>query len=138
MYNDVYRSELIQARLLSVFTFIALFICSMGLLGMSLLLTQRKVKEIGIRKVNGASSGTLIQMLNWQLLKWVMISLLLAAPIAFFAMNQWLENFAYKTNLAWWIFALAGFIAIAVAFATVSLNTWRAARRNPVESLRYE
>ena len=138
MYNEVYRTELIQARLLSVFTFISLFICSMGLLGMSLLLTQRKIKEIGIRKVNGASSREVIRTLNWQLLKWVVLSFLLAVPIAFFAMNQWLENFAYKTSLSWWIFALAGLIAIAVAFLTVSVNSWKAATRNPVEVLRYE
>lgn len=138
MYNDVYRTELIQARLLSVFTFIALFICSMGLLGMSLLLTQRKEKEIGIRKVNGARTREVIRMLNWQLLKWVLISFLLAVPIAFFAMHQWLENFAYRITLSWWIFALAGSIAIAVAFLTVTLNSWRAATRNPTEVLRDE
>jgi len=138
MYKNVYETELLQSRLLSIFTFIALFICSMGLLGLSLLITQGRTKEIGIRKVNGAKINEIMRMLNWDIIKWILISFVFAIPLAFYSMNKWLENFAYKTALSWWIFALAGLVALFVSFLTISLNSWRAARRNPVEALRYE
>jgi len=138
MYKNVYKEELLQSRLLSIFTFIALFICSMGLLGLSLLITQGRTKEIGIRKVNGAKINEIMRMLNWDIIKWILISFVIAIPLAFYSMNKWLENFAYKTALSWWIFASAGLVALFVSFLTISLNSWRAARRNPVEALRYE
>ena len=138
MYEKVYTTELVQAKLLSVFTFIALFICSMGLLGLSLLTTQRRTKEIGIRKVNGAKISEIMIMLNWDFIKLIMTSFLLAIPFVYFAMNKWLENFAYKTALSWWIFALAGLAAMFIALITVSVQSWQAASRNPVEALRYE
>jgi len=138
MYKNLYKTELLQAKLLSVFTFIAIFICSMGLLGMSLLTTQRRTNEIGIRKVNGAKIGQIMIMLNWDFIKYIMISLIIAIPLAFFAMNKWLESFAYRTALNWWIFALAGLVAIFIALITVSIQSWKAASKNPVEALRYE
>jgi len=138
MYNDVYKTELLQARLLSIFTLMALFICSAGLLGMSLLTTRRRTKEIGLRKINGAEPGELMIMLNRDLIKWIVLSFVLAVPVAFFAMNKWLENFAYKTSLSWWIFVLAGLTAIIIALLTISGQSWKAASRNPVEALRYE
>jgi putative ABC transport system permease protein len=138
IYKNVYKTELLQEGLLSLFTFIALFISSMGLLGMSLLTTQRRTKEIGIRVVNGATIGELLTMLNWYFLKWIMISWLIAIPLAWFAMHKWMENFAYKTSLSWWIFALAGLITVMIALVTVSAQSWKAARTNPVEALRYE
>lgn len=138
MYKNVYETELLQADLLSIFTFIALFICSMGLLGLSLLTTQRRTKEIGIRKINGARIDEIIIMLNWDLVKWILISFIIAIPIAFLFMNKWLEAFAYKTALSWWIFVLSGLTAILIALITVSVQSWKAASRNPVEALRYE
>jgi putative ABC transport system permease protein len=138
MYKSLYKTELLQARLLSIFTFIALFICSMGLLGMSLLTTQRRTKEIGIRKVNGAGIGRILIMLNWDFIKWIILSFIIAIPIGFFAMRKWLAGFAYKTDLSWWIFALAGLIAIFIALITVSIQSWKSAGRNPVEALRDE
>ena len=138
MYENVYKTELLQAKLLSIFTFMALFICSMGLLGLSLLTTQRRTKEIGLRKINGAGIGELMIMLNWDLTKWIIISFVTAIPFAFIAMNKWLENFAYKTTLSWWIFALAGLTAMIIALLTVSWQSWKAASRNPVEALRCE
>jgi putative ABC transport system permease protein len=110
----------------------------MGLLGLSLLTTQRRIKEIGVRKVNGAGTAQILAMLNWDFMKWILISFLLAIPIAFLAMNKWLESFAYKTNLSWWIFALAGIIASLIALLTVSIQSWRASSKNPIEALRYE
>jgi len=138
MFKNLYKTELLQAKLLSVFTFLALFICSMGLLGMSLLTTQRRTKEIGIRKVNGARIDQTMIMLNWDFVKWILISFVIACPIAWYAMHRWLENFAYKTELSWWIFAIAGLFALGIALLTVSWQSWKAATRNPVEALRYE
>lgn len=138
IYKNVYKTELLQAKLLSLFTFIALFICSMGLLGMSLLTTQRRTKEIGLRKINGASIGEMMLMLNRDFIKWIIISLVLAVPVAYFAMNKWLENFAYKTTISWWIFALAGFSAVTIAILTVSFQSWKASSCNPVDALRSE
>jgi putative ABC transport system permease protein len=138
IYKNVYKTELLQVNLLSIFTFIALFISSMGLLGLSLLTTQRRTKEIGIRKINGARISEILLMLNWALIKWILISFVLAIPLAFFFMHKWLENYAYKTALSWWIFALAGLTALIIALITVSVQSWKAAGKNPVEALRYE
>ena len=138
MYRNVYSTELLQSRLLAVFTIIALFICSMGLLGMSLLTTQKRIKEIGIRRVNGAETGQIMVMLNWDFLKWILLSYILSIPLAFWAMDRWMESFAYRVPLSWWIFLLAGISALLVALVTVSVQSWRAATRNPVEALRYE
>jgi putative ABC transport system permease protein len=138
MYENVYKTELLQAKLLSLFTFIALFICSMGLLGLSLLTTQRRTKEIGIRKINGARIIEIMLMLNLDFIKWIIISVVIAIPFAFFAMHRWLENFAYKTTLCWWIFALAGLVAVLIALITVSVQSWKASSSNPVGALRYE
>ncbi len=138
MYKSVYRSEILQSGLLAIFTLISLFICSMGLLGMTLLSTQKRTKEIGLRKINGASTGELMIMLNWDLVRWIVIAFVIAVPVAVVAMNKWLENFAYKIDLKWWTFVVAGLITMLIAFLTVSLQSWKAANRNPVEVLRYE
>lgn len=138
MYRDIYRSELLQVKLLSAFTFTALFICSMGLLGLSLLMTRRRTKEIGLRKINGAGINELVLMLNLDLVKWIILSFVIAVPVALIAMRQWLGNFAYQTSLSWWIFILAGFIAVLIALLTISFQSWKAASQNPVDSLRYE
>jgi putative ABC transport system permease protein len=110
----------------------------MGLLGLSLLTTQRRTKEIGIRKINGARISEIMIMLNWDLIKWILISFVLAIPAAFIFMHKWLENYAYKTALSWWIFGLAGLSAIIIALITVSAQSWKSAGSNPVEALRYE
>jgi len=138
VYENVYQKERLQEQLLIIFTVLALFICSMGLLGMALLLSQKRTKEIGIRKVNGANSSQIIILLNWSLLKWIIISFVLSIPIAYYAMNKWLENFAYKISISWWIFAISGLIAILISFLTISVISWKTARSNPVKALRYE
>jgi putative ABC transport system permease protein len=99
---------------------------------------ENRTKEIGIRKVNGAKTYQILSMLNQDLLKLVVISFVIATPVAYYFMHKWLENFAYKTELSWWIFALAGLLVFVVALLTVSWQSWRAAARNPVEALRYE
>ncbi len=138
MYREVYRTELLQARLLTIFTFISLFICCIGLLGLSLLAAQQRVKEIGIRKVNGARVIDLLVMLNKDIVKWIIFAFVIATPVAFYLMFKWLQNFVYRTGLHLWIFALAGILALVIAILTVSWQSWRAATRNPVEALRYE
>ncbi len=138
MYQKVYRSELLQARLLSVFTLIALFICSMGLFGLALIITQQRTKEIGVRKVNGAKIFEILILLNKDFVKWVGFAFVLACPAGWFAMHKWLENFAYKIPLNWWIFAGAGIAVLGIALLSVSFQSWKAASKNPVEALRYE
>nr|WP_321354000.1 ABC transporter permease [uncultured Draconibacterium sp.] len=138
MYKKVYETELLQARLLSVFTVIALFICSIGLFGLALIITQNRIKEIGVRKVNGARVSEILMLLNKDYLKWVVLAFVIACPAAWFAMDKWLGNFAYKINLSWWIFALAGVFSLGIALFTVSFQSYRAASKNPVEALRYE
>jgi putative ABC transport system permease protein len=138
MYRQVYLVERLQATLLLLFTLIALFICSMGLLGLALLASQQRIKEIGIRKVNGAGVLNLVRMLNNEFLKWVLLAYILAMPLAWLGMRRWLEGFAYKTGLSWWIFLLAGIIALGLSAIPVSIQSWKAAMRNPVEALRYE
>jgi len=136
--ENMYQSELQFRRAFSLFAGCAIVICSMGILAMSLFASQRRIKEIGIRKVNGARVSEVITMLNRDFVKWVAIAFVIATPIAWYAMNKWLESFAYKTELSWWIFALAGMVALGIALLTVSWQSWRAATRNPVEALRYE
>jgi putative ABC transport system permease protein len=109
-----------------------------GLFGASFNNSRRRVKEIGIRKVNGARVSEVMAMLNTDFVKWVTVAFVFATPISYYVMNKWLENFAYKTSLSWWIFALSGLLALGIALLTVSWQSWRAATRNPVEALRYE
>ncbi|MDD2305151.1 MAG: ABC transporter permease [Prolixibacteraceae bacterium] len=136
--NQWYEREVKQSRLIGAFTLLSIIISSMGIFAMSLYYIQQKIKEIGIRKVNGAKISEVMVLLNKDFVKWVVIAFGFATPIAFYAMNKWLENFAYKTTLSWWIFALAGLLALGIALLTVSWQSWRAATRNPVEALRYE
>jgi putative ABC transport system permease protein len=116
----------------------AIFIACLGIFGLLTYIMEMKVKEIGIRKVNGAKILEILKLVNLDLIKWVTVAFLIASPISFYAMHKWLENFAYKTTLSWWIFALAGLLALGIALLTVSWQSWRAATRNPVEALRYE
>lgn len=138
MYKSIYKGEILQAKLLSVFTIIALLICSMGLSGSTLIVTRNRVKEIGVRKVNGAKVINILAMLNTEFIKWVILAFFVACPLSWYAMTRWLSNFAYKTELSWWIFALSGGVTITVVLFTVNWLSWRAASRNPVEALRYE
>jgi putative ABC transport system permease protein len=117
---------------------VAISIAILGMVGLSVFLIEHRTKEIGIRKINGASVSEVMRMLNNNFVKWVVIAFMIAVPIAYYSMHKWLKNFAYKTDLSWWIFALAGIIALGIALLTVSWQSWRASTRNPVEALRYE
>ena len=137
-YQKVYSQEYSQTRVISLFALISILISSMGMFALAAFTMQRRVKEIGIRKINGARVWEVMMMLNKEFLKWVAIGFIIATPVSWYAMHKWLESFAYKTSLSWWIFALAGLISLGIALLTVSWLSWRAATRNPVESLRYE
>ena len=133
-----YGKEKKTNTLLMSFSLLAIFVACLGLFTMAQLKAQQRTKEIGIRKVNGAAVTEILSMLNIDFVKSVIVGFVIATPIAYYAMNKWLENFAYKTALSWWIFALAGLLALVIALLTVSFQSWRAATRNPVEALRYE
>ena len=136
--EKLYRSEVQSSKLISSFAFLAVFISCLGLLGLSTLVTQQRIKEIGIRKVMGSSISQIVGLLTNQFIKWVLIANVIAWPVSYYFMNAWLQNFPYKITLSIWYFLFAGFIALLIAFATISFNTIRAANRNPIESLRYE
>jgi putative ABC transport system permease protein len=136
--QTIYEKEEKQAYAIQLFSILAIIISCFGLVGIMKHITNRKTKEIGIHKVNGATITEVMVMLNKDFAKWVAIAFIIATPIAWYAMHKWLQNFAYKTELSWWIFALAGIIALSIALLTVSWQSWRATTRNPVEALRYE
>jgi len=134
----LYKKEMTEARVLTLGIILAVFISVMGIFGISLFSIRQRVKEIGIRKINGAETQSILSMINLNIARWVGLAFVIATPLAWLSMNKWLENFAYKTSLSWWIFALAGVLALGIALLTVSWQSWRAATRNPVEALRYE
>ncbi len=137
-FDSFYRKEEKLSQSIAVFSLIALIITCMGLIGQIFQTCQSRIREIGIRKVNGAKIKEVMIMLNKDFVKLVVIAFVFACPVAWYAMHKWLQNFAYKTSLSWWIFALAGVMALGISLLTVSWQSWRAARRNPVEALRYE
>lgn len=136
--ESLYNNEIKISGLFKYFSFIAIFISSIGLFGLSMFMIERRKKEIGLRKVNGAKTGEVLVLLNTGFIKWVLISIILACPVTWFIMRKWLENFAYKTNISWWIFGISGLLALLIAIITVSFQSYKAATRNPVEALRYE
>lgn len=133
-----YQKDSKTFQLMGFFAVLAIFLASMGLLGMASFMMANRTKEIGIRKVNGATVSEIIQMLNISFVKWMIVAFIIATPIAYYGMSKWLESFAYKTTLNWWIFVFAGFISLVIVLLTVSGLSYKAARRNPVEALRYE
>lgn len=137
-FESLYSEIKQTVTILLLFTGISILISILGLFGITFLLMNSKVKEIGIRKVNGATVLEIVKMLNYDFIKWVAIAFVIAVPIAWYIMDRWLQNFAYKIDISWWIFAFAGSMAFLIALITVSWQTFLAARRNPVEALRYE
>lgn len=127
-----------MGRLFSIFTILGIIIAGLGLFGLASFMAEQRTKEIGIRKVLGASVSGLILLISKDFTKWVLMANLIAWPVAYFFMNNWLQNFAYRTNLALWIFALSGVIALTIALLTVSYQAIKVALANPVEALRYE
>ncbi len=138
VYAKKFDSEKRTGQLVSLFTLLTIFISCLGLFGLASYMAENRIKEIGIRKVLGASVSGITKLLSKDFLKLVLISLFIAIPISWYAMNQWLDGFAYRIDISWWIFSIAGFLALGVAFLTVSYQAIKAARSNPVKSLRTE
>ena len=137
-FDRQYRAEDHFGRLFINFAVLAIFISCLGLLGLSSYSTMQRTKEIGIRKVLGASVSGIVNLLSIDFIKLVVIALAIAVPIAWYGMDKWLKGFAYRTNISWWLFALAGLASILIAFATISIQAIKAALANPVKSLRTE
>jgi putative ABC transport system permease protein len=133
-----YQKDSKTFQLMGFFAMLAIFLASIGLLGMASFIMTSRTKEIGLRKVNGATVSEIMQMLNISFVKWMSVAFVIATPIAYYSMNKWLEGFAYKTTLSWWIFVLAGLISLVIVLITVSGLSYKAARRNPIEALRHE
>jgi putative ABC transport system permease protein len=137
-FNSLYQKEERLGQTVTIFSILAFIITLMGITGLIFQVCLSRTKEIGVRKVNGAKISEVMVMLNKDFVKWVVIAFVIATPVAWYAMNKWLQNFVYKTSLSWWVFALAGVLTLGIALLTVSWQSWRAATRNPVEALRYE
>jgi putative ABC transport system permease protein len=138
VFRRQYNDEKKTRTILQYFSTLAIFISCIGLFGLAVFVTQRRNKEIGIRKIAGANILEITGLIFQDFAKWLLFAIFFSIPIAYFVMHKWLQNFAYKTELSWWIFALAGLLALGIAILTVSIQGWKAATRNPVEALRYE
>jgi putative ABC transport system permease protein len=137
-FQKNYDAENRLSSLLGYFTAIAIVICCLGLFGLATFSAEQRTKEIGIRKVLGASVGGIVALLSKDFLKLVAVSIVIASPIAWYVMNKWLQDFAYRTNIGWLVFAIAGALALVIALITISFQAIRAAVANPVKSLRTE
>ena len=133
-----YEKDERTGKIIGYFTLLSFIISVMGMLGMSTFYMQQRKKEISIRKVNGATIGEILTLLNKDFMKWVILAFLIAVPITWYTMDRWLEGFAYKTQMSWWVFALAGTLTGAIALLTLSWQSFKAAIANPVEALREE
>jgi putative ABC transport system permease protein len=137
-FNSQYRSVLAFGHVFTLFSLLALFVAGIGLFGLAAYSTNQRTKEIGIRKVNGARNSEILVLINKEFVKWVAIAFVIAVPVAWYVMHNWLATFAYRTSLSLWIFVLAGALAMGIALFTVTLQSWRTATSNPVEALKYE
>jgi putative ABC transport system permease protein len=134
----LYENERHSAYIIRVFAILSIILSCLGTFGIIHFVSRQKTKEIGVRKVHGATITEIIRLLYWNILRWIIIAFIIAVPLSYFLMKMYLRSFAFKTTLDWWIFALAGALALGIALLTVSWQSWRAATRNPVEALRYE
>lgn len=137
-FGRLYAREQTQQTLFSVFAGIAILISCLGLFGLSMFMAEQRTKEIGIRKVLGASEISLVTLFSKDFLKLVLVALVIASPIAWYAMHNWLADFAYRTDIHWWVFLLAGGLTVLIALLTVSFQSVKAALTNPIKSLRSE
>ncbi|MBU1014695.1 MAG: ABC transporter permease [Bacteroidetes bacterium] len=137
-FDKQYKSEEQMGQFLTVLSLLGIFIACIGLLGLASFMTQQRTKEIGIRKVNGASIPNILSLLVGSFSIWILVANIIAWPVSFYLLKKWLENFAYQTTFSWWIFALAGFISLILAICTVLYQSYIAAKSNPVDSLKSE
>ncbi|MGB8191122.1 MAG: ABC transporter permease [Chitinophagaceae bacterium] len=137
-YSKLYKSEQVVSKLSTYFAFLAIFISCLGVLGLAIFTAEQRTKEIGIRKVLGASVQGIVMLLSKDFLKLVMIALVIASPLAWYFMNSWLQDYAYRVNISWWIFIAAGLLAVLITLVTIGFQAIKAAVANPVKSLRTE
>lgn len=137
-FDAMYKADQRAGKIALIFSLLAMFIGCMGIFGLAAFIAEQRTKEIGIRKVLGASAQGIVRLLSKEFVRLVFISFLIAAPIAWWMMQKWLQDFAYRTDIRWWIFPLAGIVTFLIALATVSIQSIKAAMSNPVESLRAE
>ncbi|MGH7496485.1 MAG: ABC transporter permease [bacterium] len=137
-FDQMYRSEQRLGKIFGVFSFLAVCIAGLGLFGLASFTTEQRTKEIGVRKVLGATVSGIVLLISKEFTKLVLVAFVVAAPVAYFVMNRWLQDFAYRTEVGWWVIAAAGVLALVIALATVSTQAIKAALANPVEALRYE
>jgi len=137
-FNETYKAEQKTGQILGTFAGLTIFVACLGLFGLATFTAEQRTKEIGVRKVLGASVAGIIALLSRDFLKLVVIALIIAAPAAWWLMDRWLQEFAYKIDVEWWVFALSGLVAVGIAVATVGLQSIKAALTNPVKSLRSE
>jgi putative ABC transport system permease protein len=137
-FNAQYADDQLFGKAFAIFSAFAIFIASLGLLGLSLFAAAQRTKEIGVRKVLGASVGNIVLLLSRDFIGLILIAFIVASPIAWFLMHKWLQDFAYRINIEWWVFGLAGLLAVTIALATISYQAIRAAAANPVKALRSE
>ncbi|WPV02253.1 FtsX-like permease family protein [Mucilaginibacter sp. cycad4] len=135
-FDDMYKSEQRTGSILTAFTLVTIFISCLGLFGLAVFATKQRIKEVGVRKVLGASVFSIVKLVSGDFLKLVIVSVIIASPIAWYAMHRWLQDFAYKISIQLWVFIAAGAVAIFIAFVTVSVQSLKAALANPVKSLR--
>ena len=137
-FNKLYNDEQLFGKVFSIFAGFAIFIACLGLMGLSLFATAQRTKEIGVRKVLGATISNIVLLLSKDFIKLVLLAFVIATPIAWFVMYNWLHDFAYRIDIGWWLFALAGLLAVTIALVTISFQSIKAALANPVKSLRTE
>lgn len=137
-FDEMYRTEQRIGKLALTFSVLAIFIACLGLFGLATYMAQQRVKEIGVRKVLGASVFNIVQMLSYDFVKLVLVAAIISFPLAWYGMDRWLRDFAYRTSLNWWVFALAGLIGLFIALVTISFQAIKAGTANPVKSLRTE
>jgi putative ABC transport system permease protein len=137
-FNKLYSSELRLGLVLTIFASIAILLACLGLLGLSAYSAKQRIKEIGVRKVMGASVGNIARLLSVDFVKMVLVAIAISTPVAWWLMSRWLQSFAYKTDMSWWIFVFAGASAVFIALATISFQSIKAALTNPIKSLRSE
>jgi putative ABC transport system permease protein len=136
--QKLYEADITLANIINAFTAMAVLVSCLGLFGLAAFSAEQRSKEIGVRKVLGASVAGVVRLLSADFLKLVGIALLISVPVSWWAMSRWLDGFAYKVPMRWWMFGLSGLLAVLVAFITVSFHTIRAANANPVKSLKAE
>ncbi|HLZ87527.1 MAG TPA: FtsX-like permease family protein, partial [Puia sp.] len=137
-YNEQYANDQLFGKAFAIFSGFAIFIACLGLLGLSLFATAQRTKEIGVRKVLGASVGNIVLLLSRDFIGLVIVAFIIASPLAWLVMHRWLQDFAYRINIEWWIFMIAGLLAVTIALVTISYQAIRAAVANPVRALRSE